>query len=60
MDLSICVSLALKLAHSCSQMQRLTWGQWNDKAFALRHPGQVVLGADVLYASKGAYIIRYN
>lgn len=34
------------------QMQRLTWGQWNDKAFALRHPGQVVLGADVLYASK--------
>lgn len=34
------------------EMQRLTWGQWNDKAFALRHPGQVVLGADVLYASK--------
>ncbi|KAG0589515.1 hypothetical protein KC19_1G025800 [Ceratodon purpureus] len=36
---------------SC-EMQGLTWGQWNEKSFALRHPAQIVLGADVLYASK--------
>lgn len=37
-----------------SQMQGLTWGQWSEKSFALRQPAQIVLGADVLYASKGA------
>ena len=36
-------------------MQGLTWSRWDDKSFALRHPTQIVLGADVLYASKGAW-----
>lgn len=34
------------------EIQGFTWGQWNEKSLALRHPAQIVLGADVLYASK--------
>jgi len=36
---------------SC-EIQGLSWGQWNAASFTLRHPLQIVLGADVLYANK--------
>ena len=45
------------------QIQGLSWGQWNAASFTFRHPAQIVLGADVLYANKGIknyLLLAYN